>query len=171
MYSIAIGLEAKDILEIGFGRSSFVLAKAAYEMKSTITFCDTRNFSYLLSDPIKDIAICYWAQSAAVWADTNKGYDFAFLDYFSSESISSDFVIKEITTCLTHMKENGVIAIHDGIVDTYPLKDVISQLIIDREGEIEVMTLPYNYGLTLIRNCKPSNFGTISDSHFKKQDT
>ena len=49
LFSVPIGLSAKTILEIGFGRSSFVLAKAAALNTARFISCDIRDFQYLLN--------------------------------------------------------------------------------------------------------------------------
>lgn len=173
LYSIARGMSAKTIVEIGFGRSSFVLAKAAKLNSGRFISCDMRDFSYLLSEEEKSVTDFIYGKSDLVWEKVSKtGIDFAFLDYFSSENWKSDFVAKEIATCFSFMKHNGVICIHDTLVDSYALKDVFNQLKKKRFGfhndDLELITLPYNYGLGIIRRLKPSTFGILKDEFIKK---
>ena len=49
LYSLAHGLGARRIVEVGFGRSTFVLARAAHENGGTLESCDLQDFSALLS--------------------------------------------------------------------------------------------------------------------------
>lgn len=173
LYSIARGMNAKTIVEIGFGRSSFALAKAAHLNQGRLISCDMRDFSYLLSEQEKSVTEFVHGKSDLVWDKVaSTGIDFAFLDYFSTETWKPDFVLSEIKICLGLMKENGVICIHDTLVDKYALKKVFNQLKTNRFGflnkDIEVLSLPYNYGLGIIRNLKPSKYGVLKDDFIKK---
>ena len=96
LYSIVKGLKARSILEIGFGRSSFVLAKAAAENKGHFFSCDRRDFSYLLNEDERSITTFIHGKSNLVWPSVKaEGIDFAFLDYFSSEALSGSCVKRE----------------------------------------------------------------------------
>lgn len=176
LYSIARGMDAKTIVEIGFGRSSFALAKAAHLNSGRLISCDMRDFSYLLSEEEKSVTEFIHGKSDLVWKRVEStGIDFAFLDYFSSEGWGADFVQKEITTCFSLLKENGVICIHDTMVDKYALRNVFNALKTKRLGfhndDVEVLSLPYNYGLGIIRRLKPSNFGRVEDHFVKKEES
>jgi predicted O-methyltransferase YrrM len=175
LFSLAIGTNAKTLVEIGFGRSTFVLAKAAHINQARFITCDIRDFSYLLNKKEKEITEFVHGKSDKVWPLVEKeGIDFAFLDYFSSESWNSDFVKREIKKCFSLLKENGIICIHDTLVDKYALKDVFNSLKTKRFGmvnkDLEVLSLPYNYGLGIIRRLKPSPYGKIEDTFKKKPD-
>jgi len=170
LYSIARGLNAKSILEIGFGRSSFILAKVAHENGGHLTTCDLRDFSYLLNERERSVTTFINEKSDKVWPRLEKdGLDFAFLDYFSSKSISHYFIMKEIRRCLKILKTNGIIAVHDSIVKKYKVNSTLN-LIKPKFflGEIEVLSLPYNYGLGLIRKTGRSRYGIIVDDYLKK---
>jgi len=175
LYSIARGLNAKTIVEIGFGRSSFALAKAAHLNQGRFISCDVRDFSYLLNENEKSVVDFVHGKSDLVWEKVaESGIDFAFLDYFSDEHIKADFVNQEIAICLSLMKENGVICIHDTLVDKYDLKNVFNQLKTKRFGfldnDLEALSLPFNYGLGIIRRLKPSKYGIVEDNFIKKAD-
>ena len=175
LYSIARGLNAKTIVEIGFGRSSFTLAKAAHLNQGRFISCDVRDFSYLLNKKEKSVVDFVYGKSGLVWEKVAEtGIDFAFLDYFSDENIKADFITNEIKTCISLIKENGVICIHDTLVDKYDLKIVFNQLKTKRFGlydtDLEVLSLPFNYGLGIIRRLKPSKFGKVEDNFIKKTD-
>ncbi|BCX13601.1 MAG: hypothetical protein KatS3mg085_133 [Candidatus Dojkabacteria bacterium] len=175
LYSIVKGLNAKNIVEIGFGRSSFVLAKAAHLNKGKFITCDMRDFSYLLSDEEKKVTEFIHGKADSVWKRLEStGIDFAFLDYFSSETWESNFVQNEIKKCFSLLKENGIICIHDTMVDKYALKKVFNALKTNRFGfhndDLEVLSLPYNYGLGIIRRLKPSKYGKIEDQFKKKPE-
>mgnify|MGYP003653616678 CR=1 FL=1 len=173
LYSIARGLNAKTILEIGFGRSSFVLARAAVENNGKFITCDQRDFSYLLNKPESEVTDFIHGKSDMVWDNHQEGIDFAFLDYFSSPSITSSFVSKEINFCIARLKQNGIIAIHDSIVEKYNIKSALNGIKTNwslfHNREVEIMSLPFNYGLAIIRKVGSSSYGKLEDSFKTKK--
>ncbi len=166
LYSITKGLSAKTVLEIGFGRSSFVLIRAVYENGGHFYTCDSRDFSYLLSESERSVTTYLCDQSAICWQKV-RGADFAFLDYFSDPRIPAVFCKNEINRCLNIMKKNGIIAVHDVFSDEYPLKEAFNSLLTDR-SDIELITLPYAYGLGLIRYKGESKCGEVKDEFKRK---
>lgn len=176
LYSLVRGLNAKNVLEIGFGRSTFVLAKAVSETGGLLTSCDKRDFSYLLSQAEVNVTTFVNDYSPEVWLNhtPDEGFDFAFLDYFSDEKLEEDFIKRELKSCIHRMKTNGVIAIHDTIIDKYALKAVLNSIKANfwniHNVELEVLSLPYNYGLGLIRVLKESKLPIIEDQFLKKPE-
>ena len=174
LYSIARGMNAKTIVEVGFGRSSFVLAKAAKENGGTFYSCDSRDFSYLLTDEEKSVTTSVNGYSSELWPKLSKtGIDFAFLDYFSSEETSKAFVFNEFYRCFDLLKENGIVCLHDTIVNKYRLSEFVEELKTRRFGivhnkELEIVNLPFSYGLGIVRRLKPSPFGAFHDDFKKK---
>ena len=71
-------------------------------------------------------------------------------------------------SCLARMKTNGVIALHDVLVEKYQLKNAVQKLA--REHDVELLSLPYNYGLGLLRYTGKSAYGELSDSFTKKPE-
>lgn len=170
LYSMARGLRARSILEIGFGRSTFVLARAANENGGRLTTCDNRDFRYLLSEEERTVTDYKLGLSDLVWNDTDlskTGLDMAFLDYFSSEAVSSHFVRAELKRCLALLKTNGIVAIHDTSVENYSVGKTVRS-ICRWNQRLEFTVLPYCYGLGIIRFTGPSRYGSIADC-WKKQ--
>ncbi|MEQ9299465.1 MAG: class I SAM-dependent methyltransferase [Cyclobacteriaceae bacterium] len=173
LYSICRGLNAQNVLEIGFGRSSFVLIKGVAENGGNIVCCDQKDFRYVLNDHERKVVKYVAGDSEMIWKYhvPNDGFDFVFLDYFSDESLSGRFIKSEISKSIGSMKSNGIIAIHDSIVEKYSLMEVLESLkknrlgIIDRS--IEILSLPYNYGLALLR-VKKSQYEKLPDQFLKK---
>lgn len=171
IYAIATGLKAQTIVEVGFGRTSFVLARVAAEFQGQFYTCDMRDFSYLLSTSEKKITCFLHGQSDIVWSHEmirKAGIDFAFLDYFSGTHIGSDFIASEILNCLDLMKGNGIIAIHDAGDERFAVKEALTKIYSDHR--IESLLLPYNYGLALIRRLPPTNYQAIGGDWLKKAD-
>lgn len=168
LYSIARGLKAKNILEIGFGRSSFVLARAAAENGGRFLACDERDFSYLLNAKEKQTTEFVLGQSDKVWPILEKGsgVDLAFLDYFSSEAVHAGFIIRELKHLDRFMKTNGMIIVHDSIVDIYNVGKAIKRFAF--WNRYEFVSLPYCYGLGVLRKLGRSQYGVIHDQFKKK---
>jgi len=162
LYSIAIGLRPKKIVEIGFGRSSFVLAKAAEETGAKLYCCDRYDYTGYLSDKEKEI-ITFIHGDGKKAMEIMKGVDFLFLDYFSTIKRSAESIVKEVNKYIPLLKKNGIIAIHDSIEKKYFVRKAMKAL----RGNVEIMNLPYNYGLALIRCLKNDN-GTLEDGWFRK---
>lgn len=172
LYSIAHGLRARTIVEIGFGRSSFVLARAAAENEGRLFTCDFRDFSYLLNADETAVTTFVQGYSTGVWGHASiqkTGIDFAFLDYFSDPGVKPRFVYNELQSCLRLLKQNGVIAVHDAFVPEYQGIQKALRKLRGKRG-VEFSVLPYNYGLCLIRRTAPSPFGRLEDGFPKKED-
>jgi hypothetical protein len=171
LFSLANGLQAKNILEIGFGRSSFVLAKAAGAHNGKFTTCDMRDFSYLLNEKEKSVTNYVCGMSDEVWETTeNESLDFAFLDYFSGESITEKFVEDEMAKCLEKMKGNSIIAIHDVFDNRYVVGKVLEKMAKSwkYKKKINFSTFTYNYGLGIIHVRPHGKVNILKDTQLKK---
>ena len=156
IYSIVRGLNAKRALEIGFGRSSIVLARAMHENDGEFICCDMGDCDDLFTESEKRNTRFICGNSDTVWKDANlckDGFDFAFLDYFSGESISLYFVIKEVRNCLRRLRPGGILCIHDVANPQYPVHRIGPYL--RRDSSVEWLTIPYGEGLAVIRKKKP----------------
>ncbi|WP_045213325.1 FkbM family methyltransferase [Desulfonatronovibrio magnus] len=174
LYSIARGLNALKVVEIGFGRSSFVLARAAHETGGSLITCDTSDFSYLLSEEEKKVVKFINGDANLVWEECKEGIDFAFLDFFSMPTMSKEFSLNHITQCVERLKQNAVLALHDSIDNRFKLKGTLATIadhLKSKNIDIELIHLPYNYGLCLIRRVSESHFGMVKDQHVKKPES
>jgi predicted O-methyltransferase YrrM len=163
LYSIVKGLKAKKVLEVGYGRSTSVLARAVNENGGKMVCCDWDDFSRCLSHKEKKVVKYIFDNSSVIWAN-DEGFDFAFLDHFGKEGLKVPFLFNEIENCLTKMKTNGIVAMHDSFVDSFRMRKAV-ELLKDRE-DVEYVTLPYNYGLTILRYKGESKYGRIKDNLF-----
>jgi predicted O-methyltransferase YrrM len=169
LYSLACGLKATTLVEIGFGRSSFVLARAAAENGGRFYSCDTRDFSYLLSAEERQVTTFLHGASGRVWNHPEiqaNGIDFAFLDYFSDPGQPPAFVRDQINRCLSLLKRNGLVAIHDTAVSHYAVASLVAEARFT--VAVERVTLPFQYGLGLLRRVEDSPFGTLPVHWVKK---
>jgi len=176
LYSIVRGLNAQNVLEIGFGRSSFVLMKAIKETGGHLICCDKKGvgnnegFQYLLSEAEREVVTYLHGKSNLAWDYLDKrehGLDFAFLDYFGDKNISESFVCKELQNCLSYLKQNGIIVVHD-VYNEYKVTGVVDTI---DWADVEYVSLPYCYGLGIFRKVQTSQYGKVEDQFPKKEDT
>lgn len=165
LYSIARGLNAKNILEIGSGRSTCVLSKAAYENGGELVSCDMVDISMLLSDEEKSVTKFLLGKSELVWSKSG-GYDFAFLDYFSDVGLEVSYIEGEINKCIEKMKTDGIITIHDAYVKKYPNISLSMKKIAENREDVECITIPFNYGLGIIRCIGRSVYGKVNCEYY-----
>jgi hypothetical protein len=98
-----------------------------------------------------------------------KGLDFLFLDYMSSTKMSAHDCYKDLKKALKIMKTNGIIAVHDTLSDRYNAKAGL-ELLKKKYPKLEVLTMPYGWGLGLIRNTMKSKHGKIVVKDVKRKD-
>ena len=163
LYSIVKGLKAKRVLEIGYGRSTSVLARAVNENEGRMICCDWDDFSNCLSKKENKVVKYIFGNSSEIWK-RDEGFDFSFLDHFGKEGLKIPFLFSEIENCLSKMKTNGIIAMHDSFVESFRMNKTLD-LLQDRK-DVEYVTLPYNYGLTILRYKGESKYGKIEDNLF-----
>jgi len=170
LYSLVRGLNARKVIEIGFGRSTPVLARAASENNGRLLSCDWDDFSYLLTEKEKEVVDFVFGEAELVWG-RDEGYDFAFLDYFSKPGKKIPYLIEEVEKCIKRMKKNGVIVIHDVFMDKYRIGTAMEEIVKGRD-ELEYSVIPFNYGLGILRCKSDSTYGTVVSPNnlLKKKD-
>lgn len=152
LYSIALGLEAKNVFEFGCGFSTQVLLKALQETGGRLTTCDQRaikdtgndpslltehadRFTYLQGDSLKEVGKI-----------GRQAFDLALHDASHTVRV----VYQDLRNILPRMKRNGIILVHDTEhTPSYHLKIAVFLALFGIHHE--KVTLPYGYGLTIIR--------------------
>ena len=169
LYTIARGLKAKKILEVGFGRSTPVLARAVYENGGKMVSCDWDNFSELLTEKEQKVVEFVFGEVEQIW-ERDEGYDFAFLDYFSKPGKKIPYLMGEIKKCITKIKTNGVIAVHDVFMDNFRIGRAVEE-VCKGEDKVEYSFLPYNYGLGILIYRGDSKYGvTVKPNNLLKKE-
>ena len=165
LYAVATGVKPRRILEIGAGRSTFVLARVAIEQGAVMVSCDTEDFSPWFSAEEKAVVRHIRGFSHLAFNDPElqrEGADFVFLDYFGTETTTPSFVRGELRAALSLLPTNGILAVHDAIHPKSALPGVLRRW--KWKPGVEIITLPYNYGLALIRRTSRSPHGRIEDA-------
>ncbi len=171
LYSIVRGLKAKKILEVGFGRSTPVLARAVHENGGKMVSCDWDDFSKTLTKKERKVIKFVFGEVGQIW-EKDDGYDFAFLDYFSKPGKKIPYLMGEIENCIKKIKTNGVIAVHDVFMDNFRIGNAVKE-VCDKRDNIEYSFLPYNYGLGILIYRGYSKYGTVVEPNnlLKKENT
>lgn len=170
LYSLARGVGGKQLVEIGFGRSTFVLARAAAENSGRLYTCDLRDFRYLFSKQEKNVVEYYLGEASGLWENADiqeNGTEFIFIDYLSATQMTGEACSEAIEQALCFLKQGGLLCVHDAGDSRYAVSDP-NLRVLQKDG-IESVLLPYNYGLRIFRQTAASRFGSVTDC-WKKKD-
>jgi len=124
-----------------------------------LTSCDWDNFSHLFSKQEKKVINFVFEESEKIW-ERDEGYDLAFLDYFSKPGKKIPYLTEEIENCISKMKTNGIIVVHDVFMDNYRIGKVMREVCKDKD-DIDYSFLPYNYGLGILTSRRESRYGIV----------
>lgn len=173
LFSIVTGLSAKVITEIGVGRSTFVLALAARCNQGNLIICDRYDYRYMFTEQEKKIMTYIHGQSEAFFEHpaVQYGIDFMFMDYLSTKKRDAQSCYKEMKKAFKLLRRNGIIAIHDVCEKKYNAGKGLERFKKKYEGQCEVFSLPYCYGLGLIRKTVDSDMGKLELKYAKKPDS
>ncbi len=156
LYAVTLGLEPENVFEFGAGNSSKVILSALEQGKGHLYSCDVREFSR-----VGGVRHPQWtfyhssSQNVLLWLD-NMAFDLVLHD----GSHEAPEVKNDIRSILPYMKQNGILLLHDTFHTKYGLMDACEAAL---EGwPHEKMTLPYGYGLTIIRNLRDTGHGAVS---------
>jgi hypothetical protein len=165
LFTIPVGLQAKVICEIGFGRSTYALSCAADVLKTKVLTCDR----YTYDDIEIPNNVEYIQGKPSDLYDKVKGIDFIFLDYLSSIRCTEHYCYKALKTAYSRLKENGFIAVHDSLEGKYKVAKSL-KMFRNKYPNAEIITFPYGFGLSLIRKAEPSKYGKLEPKSVKKNE-
>ena len=167
LYSLICGLNAKHVGEIGFGRSTITILYTLGLTGGKLVCCDRFDYRDMIPSSYRGRYTYIHGDSGKFYKHPKvKGLDFLFLDYMSSRKKSVESCYKDLKKAIKLMKTNGIIAVHDTNEKKYNVGAAFEM--IKKKKGLEVLTLPYNYGLGLIRNRRESKYGKIKDTWQKK---
>lgn len=173
LYSIVLGIEAKEVFEFGCGFSTPTILKALEQTGGHLTTCDMRpiektgnnpslleeyreTWTYLQGDSLETVPP----------AISGKIFDFVLHDGSHEWRV----VYKDLRKILPHIKHNGILLVHDTEhIPTYRLKLSVRLALLGYRHEI--LTLPYGHGLTIIRILGNKKNGSISTTWEKERKT
>lgn len=177
LYNLVVANKFQNVLEIGFGRSSFVLAKACLEVGGKLTSVDQRDFSYLLNK--KELSVVEFVNEIVSPSNDvlKPEYDFIFLDFLSTQSIPEKDCRKYLNFFARKLSEGGMMLIHDTKDSRYHVGKVLSKwlskvrdpgLLIGSKRAYDAIWVRYNYGLTVVQRRHSRYFYISEDPYLKK---
>jgi len=148
IYSLAMGINAKKILDIGIGSTTKALRMAAAETGGAVFSCDSdrKRFSYLLEYQDDN-----WKLDLCASESFLKKID-APIDFAMHDGAHDYLQVKlDLELILEKMKTFGLICIHDS-QQAVSAHDVLAAIrTATKNWEISLTTLPYCNGLSIIR--------------------
>jgi predicted O-methyltransferase YrrM len=171
IYSVALGLRTQHAFEFGSGFSTLVILEALSQTKGCLTICDPRHWfkhqtihedrkttGYTKQDIQRYSNWTYLqknSQTSSVVAYIRGRYfDFVLHD----GAHRAEIVEKDLSTIVPRMRRNGVILVHDTMHQDFPgIFEVVQNISCAKE----ILTLPYDSGLTIIRILEDFGVGTI----------
>lgn len=166
LFAIVEGLEAKRTFEFGTGLSTRVILEALQYTGGIHTSCDIRKITDtgLPKDFVDEYGHMwqYLQQNSQMLNRElliNSGpFDFVLHD--GSHIVGE--VRKDLQKILPLMKKNSILMIHDTYNDKYPgMSDTINTSVL-KNIEHEKVTLPYSYGITIVRILEDFGNGTVT---------
>lgn len=157
LYAVVEGLETQCSFEFGTGLSTEVILCALEKTAGHHISCDTR----LLSETGMSIdSHERWTfvqdDSRKVAKETTGLFDFVLHD----GAHNPDIITEDISAIIPKMKQNAILMMHDTESTNYgtSLKDAMIACL---DIKHEILTLPYSYGLTLVRILEDQGNGKV----------
>jgi len=157
LYSIILGMESKNVFEFGAGFSTQSMIEALKLTGGKLTSVDMRtvesrtDFPFNFENDNKDIWSFHNGNSLDVvpTLDHNKCYDVVLHD----GSHTGPDVTKDLDNIVPYVKTGGLVLIHDTThYDLGPeMRQGVANSKLIKEYKHDGSTLPYGYGLTIIR--------------------
>ncbi len=170
LYSIILGMEAKNVLELGAGFSTQTILEALKHTDGKLITCDVRNLQDTgnpesLTTDFKDSWVYLQGDTRATLKTlASERFDVVLHDGSHEWRV----VYKDLRTILPLIKHNGILLVHDTEhIPTYRLKMAVRLALIGYRHEI--VTLPYGYGLTLIRMLGNKKNGSVTTTWEKNR--
>lgn len=170
LYNLILGMEARNVLELGAGFSTPVILSALEKTGGTLTTCDMRDMKDTGNDPTLKETYSTWTYlqgDTRTTLNTLKTQSFDVVLHDGSHEWRT--VYRDLRKILPHMKKNGIILVHDTEhLPTFHLKLAVRLALLFTPHER--VTLPYGYGLTIIRVLKEYGNGSVSLTWRKKSE-
>lgn len=149
LFAIVEGLETKNSFEFGTGISTKVILEALDYTGGKHVSCDTRN--------INDTGLSeeYLRSCGGAWTYLQRdslNINFNAFDYFDfvlhDGSHIPSIVEQDLRNIFPHIKNDGILLLHDGLFIP-EIEDVCKKVV--EETNSQMLTLPFGYGLTIVR--------------------
>lgn len=149
LYSIIVGMEAKNVLELGMGFSTPTILTALEVTGGTLTSCDMRPIEGTGNSTELLTKYPHWKYVQGKTKETLKKVQGPFDVVLHDGSHEFKEVYEDIRAIVPMMKKNGIILVHDTEHGAFKLKLAAKLAMLFRRHSM--VTLPYGYGLTIVR--------------------
>ncbi|MDP3920789.1 MAG: class I SAM-dependent methyltransferase [Candidatus Omnitrophota bacterium] len=163
LYSVVLGLETKSAFEFGCGRSTLTILRALRQTGGRLISCDLRDLPDTGVDAndlyrFRDIWDYLQGDSLGIASEVgNEIFDFVLHD----GSHEADIVQSDLSKIVPRMMRNSILLLHD---TDHPTQDYGLQAAAERAlapYRHSLVTLPYGYGLTIVRIDEDFGHGTV----------
>ena len=151
LYSIILGIEAKSVLEVGAGFSTQTILAALKETGGKLMTFDMRDLKGTGNpESLRTEFANAWTYVQGDTRNTLHTIEKMTFDVILHDgSHEWRVVLKDLRKILPHIKQNGLLLVHDTEHPAFRLKFATRLALIGYRHEI--VTLPYGYGLTIVR--------------------
>lgn len=149
IYSLAVGVNASRVLDLGIGSTTRTLRAAMKVTGGKVFSCDIdrERFSYLLAEGPHDDWELHLSNSTEFLNAMTPPFDFAVHDaahdYWQTR--------KDLEAILPMMRQFGLVCIHDTQAQTTGREMVAALKDVAKHHSVSYVHLPYSYGLTILR--------------------
>ncbi|MCR4275096.1 MAG: class I SAM-dependent methyltransferase [Candidatus Campbellbacteria bacterium] len=160
LYNLIIGMEAKNVLELGAGFSTPVILGALEKTGGKLITCDQRSVAETGNDPALKQQYPSWKFLQGKTGETLAQIQDEVFDVVLHDASHDVFpVYQDLRKIIPHVKQNGIILVHDTEHPAFRLRWAVRLAFLFTPHE--KVTLPYGYGLTIVRILKDFGNGEV----------
>ena len=153
LYSLVLGLECESVFEFGSGFSTHCILKALSATGGSLISCDVntieRNGNITeYSQNSKNWELIVGNSNSTVPKINHKQYDLILHD---GSHIASEVLI-DLNNIYPYLKHDGILITHDTRHYNLGAQMMSAVESFTNDKDVEMLTLPYGYGLTFFRN-------------------
>lgn len=165
LYSVVFGLETRSAFEFGAGFSTRVILEASRPFDGRLITCcpqlpgSTRKTNRCPPEEMQQYGECWtYVQKKSKHAANeikSRCYDFVLHDGSHTPKV----VEQDLRQIIPQMRRRGILLVHDTEHPRFKLKLVMRRVAAD--FECQRLTLPYGYGLTILRIQQDFGYGEV----------
>lgn len=157
LYGLVVGTEAQSVFEFGAGFSTQTILKALEQTGGHLITCDRRP----LAQTGNPSSLSEIYKNRFTYLEGNSHSQLKRLSHETFDCVLHDgshnarVVFSDLRAIIPRMKKNGIILIHDtehpALSPLFLLKLAVRLALLSRLCRYEILTLPYGYGLSVVK--------------------